>query len=162
MFGKRQTYWGTSQKPVVALQGGEKIKILKPIDKVSHGEVTRGHRAVTTVKANVASRVLCPRAGFATQGRRQHGVPKADRCGTFSSARWKRQACKHLLLLALLLASHAVARTAQATEGRGTVSRFEPAACPKLQGAEVLAGASCGYLVVPEDRRQRWLGVGRG
>ena len=30
--------------------------------------------------------------------------------------------------------------------------RFEPASCPKLQGAEALAEASCGYLVVPEDR----------
>ena len=30
--------------------------------------------------------------------------------------------------------------------------RFEPAPCPKLQGAEALADASCGYLVVPEDR----------
>ena len=30
--------------------------------------------------------------------------------------------------------------------------RFEAAPCPKLQGAESLADASCGYLVVPEDR----------
>ena len=30
--------------------------------------------------------------------------------------------------------------------------RFEPAPCPKLQGAEALADASCGYLIVPEDR----------
>jgi pimeloyl-ACP methyl ester carboxylesterase len=34
------------------------------------------------------------------------------------------------------------------------VPRFEPAPCPKLQGAETLADASCGYLVVPEDRSQ--------
>jgi hypothetical protein len=32
------------------------------------------------------------------------------------------------------------------------VPRFEAAPCPKLQGVEWLAGASCGYLVVPEDR----------
>ena len=32
--------------------------------------------------------------------------------------------------------------------------RFEPAPCPKLPGAEELAKASCGYLVVPEDRSQ--------
>ena len=32
--------------------------------------------------------------------------------------------------------------------------RFEPAPCPKLQGAEELAKASCGYLVVPENRSQ--------
>lgn len=30
--------------------------------------------------------------------------------------------------------------------------RFEPAPCPKLPGAEALAKASCGYLVVPENR----------
>ena len=30
--------------------------------------------------------------------------------------------------------------------------RFEPAPCPKLQGAEELAKASCFYLVVPENR----------
>ena len=34
------------------------------------------------------------------------------------------------------------------------VPRFEPAACPKLAGAEVLDKASCGYLVVPENRSQ--------
>jgi hypothetical protein len=32
------------------------------------------------------------------------------------------------------------------------VPRFEPAPCPTLQGAEELAKASCGYLVVPENR----------
>ena len=32
------------------------------------------------------------------------------------------------------------------------VPRFEPAPCPKLPGAEELAKASCGYLVVPENR----------
>jgi pimeloyl-ACP methyl ester carboxylesterase len=35
-----------------------------------------------------------------------------------------------------------------------TVPRFEPAPCSKLQGAETLAEASCGYLVVPENRSQ--------
>ena len=59
---------------------------------------------------------------------------------------------QHFLLLALLLASPVEARAAQATEGRATVPRFEPAPCPKLQGAETLADASCGYLVVHEDR----------
>ncbi len=56
---------------------------------------------------------------------------------------------QHFLLLALLLASPVVARAAQAA---ATVPRFEPAPCPKLQGAETLADASCGYLVVHEDR----------
>ena len=36
--------------------------------------------------------------------------------------------------------------------GAGQVPRFEPAPCPKLAGAEELAKASCGYLVVPENR----------
>lgn len=35
------------------------------------------------------------------------------------------------------------------------VPRFEPATCPKLQGVEWLAHATCGYLVVPEDRSRR-------
>src|SRR6476661_1010908 len=59
---------------------------------------------------------------------------------------------QHILLLALLLASPTVARAAQAAEGTATVPRFEPARCPKLQGAEELAKASCFYLVVPENR----------
>jgi len=59
---------------------------------------------------------------------------------------------RHILLLALLLASPIVARAAQAAEGPATVPRLEPAPCPKLQGAETLADASCGYLVVLEDR----------
>ena len=59
---------------------------------------------------------------------------------------------QHLLLFALLLASPTVARAAQAAEGTATVPRFEPAPCPKLPGAEELAKASCGYLVIPENR----------
>ena len=59
---------------------------------------------------------------------------------------------QHLLLLALLLASSVVARAAQAAEVTTSGPRFEPAPCPKLQGAETIADASCGYLVVPEDR----------
>jgi pimeloyl-ACP methyl ester carboxylesterase len=59
---------------------------------------------------------------------------------------------RHLLPLALLLASLFVARAAQAAEVTTTVPRFEPAACPKVQGAETIADASCGYLVVLENR----------
>ncbi len=58
----------------------------------------------------------------------------------------------HLLLLALLLASPSVALAAPAAAATATVPRFEPEDCPKLQGAEELAKASCGYLVVPENR----------
>jgi hypothetical protein len=59
---------------------------------------------------------------------------------------------QYLLLLALLLASCVVARTAQAVERTATVPRLEPAPCPKLQGAEALVDASCSHLVVFEDR----------
>jgi pimeloyl-ACP methyl ester carboxylesterase len=62
---------------------------------------------------------------------------------------------EHILLLTLLLASPVVERATQAAEGTATVPHFEPAPCPKLQGAEALADASCGYLVVPEDRRRQ-------
>ena len=61
---------------------------------------------------------------------------------------------RHILLLALLLASPNVARAAQTGQGTATVPRFEPASCPKLPGAEELAKASCGYLVVPENRNR--------
>jgi hypothetical protein len=45
-------------------------------------------------------------------------------------------------------------RMAFATAGslRAAVPRFEPTQCPKLPGAESLAKASCGFLVVPENR----------
>ena len=58
----------------------------------------------------------------------------------------------HLTLLALLIASSVMAQAAQAAEEPATVPRFEPASCPKLRGAETLADANCGYLVVLEDR----------
>jgi pimeloyl-ACP methyl ester carboxylesterase len=60
--------------------------------------------------------------------------------------------CQHLLLLVLLLASPEVVRVAQAAERPATAPRFEPVPCPKLRGVEWLAGASCGHLVVLEDR----------
>src|SRR5215470_2987510 len=60
--------------------GNQNLEVLKPIDKVSLGEIT-SHRAVTTVNANVASKQQDPRAEPAAAGRRQHGMPKSDRCG---------------------------------------------------------------------------------
>ena len=54
------------------------------------------------------------------------------------------------LLLALLFLLPVLARAEDVTPPQ--VPRFEPAPCPKLQGAEALADASCGYLVVPENR----------
>jgi len=68
------------RRPVVWIAGWREIKILKPIDKVSLGETT-SCRAVTTVNVNVASKGVDPRAEPASVGRRQHGVPKSDRCG---------------------------------------------------------------------------------
>jgi hypothetical protein len=43
------------------MAGNQDLEVLKPIDKVSLGEIT-SHRAVTTVNANVASKSLDPRA----------------------------------------------------------------------------------------------------
>ena len=57
---------------------------------------------------------------------------------------------QHFLLLALLLALPVLARAEDIAPP--PVPRFEPATCPKLPGADELAKASCGYLVVPENR----------
>jgi pimeloyl-ACP methyl ester carboxylesterase len=54
------------------------------------------------------------------------------------------------LLVGLLIAPAASADAEKA--GPPIVPRFEPARCPKLSGAEELAKASCGYLVVLENR----------
>src|SRR5262245_56116273 len=56
------------------------------------------------------------------------------------------------LLPVLFLAPLAVAR---ADSGPLPLPRFEPAPCPRLQGAEELSKASCGYLVVPENRSRQ-------
>jgi pimeloyl-ACP methyl ester carboxylesterase len=55
---------------------------------------------------------------------------------------------------ALLAAGGAPPRVALATDFALSVAvpRFVPAQCPKLPGAEELAKASCGFLVVPENR----------
>jgi pimeloyl-ACP methyl ester carboxylesterase len=57
---------------------------------------------------------------------------------------------QHLLLLALLLALPVLARAEDIAPL--PVPRFESATCPKLPGADELVKASCGYLVVPENR----------
>jgi hypothetical protein len=46
----------TVRSPVVRIAGWRETKILKPIDKISLGEIT-SHRAVTTVNVEVASKV---------------------------------------------------------------------------------------------------------
>ena len=78
------------RSPVVWIAGWRETKTLKPIDNVSLGKAT-SHRAVTTVNAKVASKVRSPEGRAPTGGRRQHGEPKSDRCGSFTSAGWKRQ-----------------------------------------------------------------------
>ena len=52
------------------------------------------------------------------------------------------------LLLTLVLVTIPVAALTQSND---LLPRFEPAPCPKLEGAEALADATCGYLVVPEE-----------
>jgi pimeloyl-ACP methyl ester carboxylesterase len=53
------------------------------------------------------------------------------------------------LLLSVVLLTIPVPALAQSTD---VLPRFEPERCPKLEGAETLADATCGYLVVPESR----------
>ena len=56
MFSRRQTCRGKSQSPVVWIAEVMETETLKPIDKVSLGEIT-SHRAVTTVNVDVASKM---------------------------------------------------------------------------------------------------------
>ena len=58
------------RSPVVWIAGWRETETLKPIDKVSLGEIT-SHRAVTTVNANVASKVS------ETEGRARNRRAKA-------------------------------------------------------------------------------------
>ena len=60
------------RSPVVWIAGWRETKTLKPIDKVSLGEIT-SHRAVTTVNANVASKMS------ETEGRARNRRAKAAR-----------------------------------------------------------------------------------
>lgn len=55
---------------------------------------------------------------------------------------------RHLLVAVLLLTLPVPAFAG----GPSAPPRFKPAPCPKLAGAEALARATCGYLVVPENR----------
>ncbi len=57
-----------------------------------------------------------------------------------------------LLLTSTVIVQTAVSAVAQAEARSATVPRFESAPCPKLQGVAWLARATCGYLVVLEDR----------
>src|SRR5262245_27732762 len=91
VFSRRQTCQGKSQEPcssdgrIAGWRETQNLEVLEPIDKVSLGGIT-SHRAVTTVNVNVASKSVDPRAEPASEGRRQHGVPKSDRCGNPTSA----------------------------------------------------------------------------
>ena len=93
---------------------------------------------------------------------RQLSRPRKDACrrklpsgalvGAFPDGRFRTIAVthQHFLLLALLLALPVLARAEDIAPP--PVPRFESATCPKLSGADELAKASCGYLVVPENR----------
>lgn len=59
---------------------------------------------------------------------------------------------RRLLLLSIFLVSPALGQDAMAPAAPPAVPRFEPAPCPELKGAEMLAKATCGYLVVLENR----------
>ena len=66
MFSRRKRPAGvTVRSPVVWIAGWRETKTLKPIDNVSFGKTT-SHRAVTTVNAIVASKMLAPKAEPAT------------------------------------------------------------------------------------------------
>lgn len=53
------------------------------------------------------------------------------------------------LFLTLVLVTIPVPALAESND---LLPRFEPVPCPKLKGADALADATCGYLVVPENR----------
>ena len=59
--------------------------------------------------------------------------------------------CSLFLSLSLVVAP--VPALAESSETQ-PVPRYEPAPCPTMKGAESLAKARCGYLVVPENRSQ--------
>jgi pimeloyl-ACP methyl ester carboxylesterase len=60
-----------------------------------------------------------------------------------------------LIIVALCVTLLAPVVSAQdVPTGAGQVPRFEPASCPKLTGADELAKASCGYLVVLENHNR--------
>src|SRR5215467_13484935 len=59
MFSRREPAGATVRRPVVWIAGWRATKTLKPIDKISLGEIT-SHRAVTKVNANVASKMSGP------------------------------------------------------------------------------------------------------
>ena len=58
-----------------------------------------------------------------------------------------------ILALATLLMASVASGQQSATARVPMVPRFEPAACPAIP-VKALANASCGYLVVPEDRSE--------
>jgi len=73
------------RRPVAWMAGWRETETLKPIDKVSLGEIT-SHRAVMRVNAKWPRKQMNPGAEPANEGRRQHGMPKSDRCGILISA----------------------------------------------------------------------------
>ena len=85
MFSRDQICGGKSQTPRSLDGRVEGNRTLKPIDKVSLGEIA-SHRAVMRVNAKWPRKQMNPGAEPANEGRRQHGVPKSDRCGILISA----------------------------------------------------------------------------
>ena len=77
------------RSPVAWIAGRRETEFLKPIDKVSPGEIceSSGHNASERASGLDS---LFRRAEPATNGRRQHGRLKADRDDRPTSAGWKR------------------------------------------------------------------------
>ena len=73
------------RRPVAWMAGWRETETLKPIDKVSLWEIT-SHRAVMSVNAKWPRNQMNPGAEPTNEGRRQHGMPKSDRCGILISA----------------------------------------------------------------------------
>jgi hypothetical protein len=90
VFSRDQTCRGKSQTPC-SLDG----RVEGNRDSEAHrqdllGEIT-SHRAVMRVNAKWPRKQMNPGAEPANEGRRQHGVPKSNRCGILISAGCKRQ-----------------------------------------------------------------------
>src|SRR4029077_1832535 len=85
------------RSPVVWIAGWRETKTLKPIDKVFLGEIT-SHRAVTTVNANVASKMsetegrARNRRGKATWGAEISPMRHLCLGGVEATARWQGHA----------------------------------------------------------------------
>ena len=85
VFSRVQPAGAKVRRPVAWMAGWRETETLKPIDKVSLGEIA-SHRAVMRVNAKWPRKQMNPGAEPANEGRRQNGVQKSDRRGILISA----------------------------------------------------------------------------